>query len=224
MNSLFLLIFTIIMFIGFVFAKKFFGKNALFVIGIGCVIGANLYNANDFPIALGNLILGIDSVVYTLFVFSVIVMYVYFGKTAMREVLYCAVGSIFLTSLLSFSGNFFQVGITESSFYSSLYYFFSILGTVAAIEVMILVFDKLKSKNVNIYFNIAVALIIASLLNTAIYYGLSYFAFGGLGDAFVPALLGSYVGKGISLLFCLGAYYLGTFLDKREKPEKAEKI
>ena len=100
------------MFIGFVFAKKFFGKNALFVIGIGCVIGANLYNANDFPIALGNLILGIDSVVYTLFVFSVIVMYVYFGKTAMREVLYCAVGSIFLTSLLSFSGHFSQVGIT----------------------------------------------------------------------------------------------------------------
>lgn len=216
MNSLFLLIFTIIMFIGFIFAKKFFGKNALFVVGIGCVIGANLYNANDFPIALGNMVLGIDSVVYTLFVFSVITMYIYFGKTAMREVLYCAVGSIFLTALLSFSGNFFQVGITENSFYSFLYYFFSILGTIVAIEVMILVFNKLKNKNINIYFNITIALIIASLLNTAIYYGLSYFAFGGLGDAFLPVLLGSYVGKGVSLLFCLGAYYLGTVLDKKK--------
>lgn len=204
------------MFVSFVFAKKFFGKNALFVIGIGCVIGANLYNANAFPIEMGSLILGIDSVVYTLFVFSVITMHTYFGKKAMREVLYCAVGSIFLTALLSFSGNFFQVGITESGVYSFLYYFFSILGTIVAIEIMILVFDKLKKKNVNIYLNIAIGLVIASLLNTAIYYGLSYFAFGGLGDAFVPVLVGSYLGKGISLLFCLGAYYLGTVLDKRK--------
>ena len=216
-NIYFFLLFTIIMFVGFIFAKKFFGKNALFVIGIGSVIGANIYNANAIPIQLGGLILGIDSVVYTLFVFSAIIMHLYYGKYSMREVLYSAVGSIFLTSLLSFTGNAFQVGVTDAVIYNSLSYFFSILGTVVAIEIMIYIFDKLKKKNINIYLNIAIGLVIASLVNSAIYYGLAFLAFGGLGDVFVQTLAGSYVGKGISLLFCLGAYYFGTLLDKRKK-------
>lgn len=216
MEIIFFLLFTLVMFLAFVFAKKFFGKNALFVIGIGSVIGANIYNANAFPIELGGLILGIDSVVYTLFVFSIIVMHIYYGKFSMREVLYSAVGSIFLTSLLAFTGNAFQVGVTDAVIYNALYYFFSILGTVVAIEVMIYLFDILKKKNLNIYLNIAVGLILASLINTAIYYGLSYVAFGGLGDVFVQTLAGSYVGKALSILFCLGAYFFGTLLDKQK--------
>ena len=71
-NIMVLILFTVLMFIIFVIARKMFGKNALFVIGIGSVIGANLYNANDFPIAIGNLVFGIDSIIYTLFVFSIL--------------------------------------------------------------------------------------------------------------------------------------------------------
>ncbi|MDD2227633.1 MAG: hypothetical protein PHH71_03560 [Clostridia bacterium] len=189
--------------------------------GIGCVIGANLYNANDFPIQVGNLVFGIDSIVYTVFVFSILLAYIDYGNKLMKEVLYCSAGSILLTALLALSGNFFQVGLTDSVLLNFFYYFFSLIGTLAAIYLMIYVYKKLENK-INIYLNIAIALVIASIINSAVYFGLSFIMVGGLGGAFLQTLVGSYIGKTISLCFCLVAFYILNLI-KQKNIVKTEK-
>jgi len=213
-NLLFFVIFLILLFIIFIIAKHLFGANALFVLGIGCVIGANLYNSNAFPIQVGNLVFGIDSIVYTVFVFSILLAYIDYGKKLMKEVLYCSAGSILLTALLALSGNFFQVGLTDSVLLSFLYYFFSLIGTLAAIYLMMYVYKRLENK-INIYLNIAIALMVASIVNSAVYFGLSFIMAGGLGDAFLLSLAGSYIGKTISLCFCLATFYILNFIKQK---------
>ncbi|MDD2445817.1 MAG: hypothetical protein PHX09_03300 [Clostridia bacterium] len=223
-NIMVLILFTVLMFIIFVIARKMFGKNALFVIGIGSVIGANLYNANDFPIAIGNLVFGIDSIIYTLFVFSILSMYMEYGMQSMRDALYSAAGSILLTGLLAFGGYYFQAGITNAMILNFGSYFFSLIGTVVAIELMIWVYKKLNLK-INIYLNIAIGLALASLVNSMIYYGLSFLFIGSTSEVFLQALIGSYIGKGFCIILCLLAFYIGKLWDKyteRKKPKTIE--
>jgi hypothetical protein len=222
-NVAVLILFTFIMFTIFITTRKMFGKNALFVIGIGSVIGANLYNANDFPIVIGNLVFGIDSVIYTLFVFSILSMYIEYGMQSMRDALYSAAGSIVLTGLLSFSGYYFQSGITNAMVLNFCSYLFSLMGTIIAIELMIWLFKRLKPK-INVYLNIAIGLILATLVNSIIYYGLSILFIGSTSQVFLQALIGSYIGKGFCIILCLIAFYIGKLWDNHTKKSNSETL
>ena len=89
----------------FILAKHFWGKDALFVIGIGGAIGANIYNINSYPLQIGNFIFGFDSIIYTFFIFCLLVMLINYGKESFNSILYSSVGSIFISAFFCW---FFQ--------------------------------------------------------------------------------------------------------------------
>ena len=93
----FYLIFLVSIFFILGVALKIFPKDASFTIAIGAVIGANIYNSSAYPIEIGGLVFGIDSIVYTIFAFCLLFMYIFYGKKDMKVVLYTSMFSIFFT-------------------------------------------------------------------------------------------------------------------------------
>lgn len=217
MSILFFLVFLLVMIALTIIARYFWGKDALFVVGIGCVIGANIYNSTTFPIELGVLTFGFDSVLYTVFSFCMIVMYIDYGRSSFNTLLYSSISSILLSSFFLFVANLSSFGFSVGLLLSFLSYIFSIIGTFAAIWVMRCVFDALQKRNVNIYVNLLVCLFLASLINSLIYFGLTFVVQLNLGDEFWFSLLGSYVGKFVTIGFCLFAYFLNQVLQKRRQ-------
>lgn len=209
MNSiLFFSIFIIVCFLIVAVAIRFFPKDATFTIAIGAVIGANIYTALTYPIEMFGITFGIDSIVYTLFLFCLLLMHESYGKKSMRVVLYTALFSIFFTAFLFFMGNLSQGGYSNALLVTFLSYIFSIVGTFCAAWVMIWLYDKFKYAGLNVYINFLIVILLASLVNTVIYFGLSFLIAGQVVENFVLLMAGSYIGKFVASLLCLVVFAL----------------
>ncbi|MFQ6749288.1 MAG: VUT family protein [Clostridia bacterium] len=205
---LFFSIFTILCFLIVGVAIRFFPKDATFTIAIGAVIGANIYTSLAYPISIGGITFGIDSIVYTLFLFCLLLMHESFGKKNMRVVLYTALFSIFFTAFLFFMGNLSQGGYSNALMMNFLSYLFSIIATFCAAWVMIWLYDKFKLAGLNIYLNFLIVILLASLVNTMIYFGLSFLLTSLVVENFLLVLVGSYIGKFVASMCCLGVFAL----------------
>lgn len=214
---LFFAIFTVVCFLIVGVAIRCFPKDAVFTIAIGAVIGANIYTSLAYPIEIFGITFGIDSIVYTLFLFCLLVMHESFGKKDMKVVLYTALFSIFFTAFLFFMGNLSQSGFSTTLLVNFLSYIFSILGTYCAALVMIWLYDKFKSAGLNVYLNFLIVILLASLVNTIIYFGLSFAISGLVVENFLLLFVGSYIGKFLASLCCLVVFALHRHWQKRKK-------
>lgn len=215
----FYLIFLVSIFFILGVALKIFPKDASFTIAIGAVIGANIYNASAYPIEIGGLVCGIDSIVYTIFAFCLLFMYIFYGKKDMKVVLYTSMFSIFFTAFLFLMGNISQTGYTDAVMLSFLSYLSSILATYLAVHAMVWVFQKLRSKNTNIFLSILVALIVVLVVNSTVYFGLSVACGAYSVSNFWATLGGSFVGKFIASMCCLVIF---AFHYKKKKVERGK--
>ena len=208
-NLLFFITFVIVCFGVVCVAISLFKKDAIFTLSIGAVIGANVYNIGSYPVEIGKLVFGMDGVVYTIFLFCLLIMLIDYGKKDMHLVLYTAMFSIFFTALLAFFGSYLQNGaITESQIWSTLSYIFSILGTYVAVICMMFLYQKLRSKNFNNTLAFIACLLIGNLINSIIYFGLTFVVTGSLGENFVYSLMGSFITKFLSTLICAVVYFV----------------
>lgn len=200
-----------------VVGMRFFPKDSIFTIAISTVIGANIYNSLDYPVQILGLQFGLDSVIYTIFLFCVLVMFIDYGKKNMLVVLYTSIFCILFTEFLFFFGKFSQSGYSAELMSSVVSYAFSAFATLLAVLAMCWVFNFLRKKNLNTYINILIALFIGALVNSSIYFGLSTLVMGRI-DGLGIMLLGSYIGKFVASGLCLVAYALHlVFRNKRKK-------
>ena len=200
---LFFVIFLVCVFFILGVALRLFPKDAAFTIAIGAVIGSNIYNCSAYPIEIGGLVFGIDSIVYTIFAFCLLFMHIFYGKKDMKVVLYTSMFSIFFTAFLFFMGNISQSGYTDGIMLNFLSYLSSILATYLAVFAMVWVYEKLRGKNINIFLCIFVSLLVVSLVNSAVYFGLSVACGAFTPTNFLISLAGSYIGKLIASACCL---------------------
>lgn len=195
----FYILFFLVCFAILIVAKYAFHKDGIFTLAIGAVIGANVYNVGNFPVPIGPFIFGMDAVVYTIFLFCVLSMYVEYGKASFKTLLYTALFSIFFSAMLSTFGQYLKTGsFTEEITWTGLSYLSSIIATFTCCWCMVSVYDFLKRKNCNFYLNIVISLILASMINSTIYFGLTFLFTGDLGDDFARSLFSSYIVKAIS--------------------------
>lgn len=221
MNPILLLvIFTVCVFGILLIAKSFFHKSTIFTIAIGAIIGANIYNVGAYPIAIGGLVFGFDSIIYTVFALCVLLMFMDYGKHAMKVVLYTALFSLFFTALLAFFGSYSQSGISSGLIWNTLSYLNSIIATFIAVWAMIFAFNWLKKRKVNKYVNITIVMLLCAILNSIVYFGLTFIYSGTLGDTFMLTLAGSYIGKAIATALCLVVVYLDNLWKKHHKKKQ----
>lgn len=207
MEFLYLVLTSFISYGALVLTNRFFGKDAIFVIGIGSAIASNVYNVGNYPIYVGNLIFGIDSVVYTLFIFCIFLCYKYYGKKDALCLLFSALGSLLFTSILQFIASWATFGFGKEIVWGFASYIISIVATLVALLISLKLFEILENKKVNIFINIAIAILIASLINSTIYFG-CVTIINGVYDNFISMLIGSYIGKTMCLILSLITYLI----------------
>ena len=199
-------------FIAFIFitiVRKWHDYALLFTIAIGFAVNANIYNGITTPVMLGNLVFSIDSILYTGFMFAVIVCAKEYGSIKAKVLTSSTIAAILVSAFIEFFAKVSSFGY-ETAFLSSLMgYIYSSIGTFLGVWAMLYIFDKLEAKNVNVYINFIICIIISSLINSAIYYGLTGITIGAI-DNIIYILLGSYIGKIFSLLLGMGSYYINT--------------
>ena len=204
MNFIFLILFCIFGYGTLVLGSLKWKNSILYTVAIGCVVNANIFNSVDYPISIGNLVFGMNSVIYVLFLFSILIMYIDFGKKNAITLIICSIGGIAFASIIQLLTNIASNGFQIKYVYDLIAYFASCISSFVAGLILIKLFDYFKQKKFNIYLNIGVNLIIASLVDSIIYYIITLsIKISVLSLEFWLSLLSLYLGKLISIFFAL---------------------
>ena len=196
--------------LGFVFItliRKRFDYAMLFTIAIGFAINANLFNALTTPIYCGPLVFSIDSIFYTGFMFCIVVCAIEYGVRKAKILTSSAIAAILLSAVIEFLARISSTGFQSEYLLNLCSYVFSAIGTFAGVWLMLFVFEKLQAKKLNIYLNIVICLLIASIVNTSIFYIFTIITTKDITNL-TYMLIGSYVGK----IFCIGLSLLSFFV------------
>ena len=223
MDFLFLVLTAVLVFVILIVSNRFWGKDALFVVGIGCAIGSNIYNVGDYGIVIGNLVFGIDSVIYTVFVFVVLLCLKNYDEKSAFTLLYSAMGSIMLSALLVFIASWASAGFASNLIWGFVSYLISVIATFAALFSTIKLFKYFESKNLNVYLNFLINVLIASFINSLIYFG-AVAIISGFEENFLGQLGASYIGKLMSTAFSLLTYFICTKLPYKKIDENDNQI
>lgn len=223
MDFLFLVLTAVLVFAILIVSNRFWGKDALFVVGIGCAIGSNIYNVGDYGIVIGNLVFGIDSVIYTVFVFVVLLCLKNYDEKSAFTLLYSAMGSIMLSALLVFIASWASAGFASNLIWGFVSYLISVIATFAALFTTFKLFKYFEGKNLNVYLNFLINVLIASFINSLIYFG-AVAIISGFEENFLGQLGASYIGKLMSTAFSLLTYFICTKLPYKKIDENDNQI
>lgn len=211
MNALYFIIFGIAMFLLPLIAYKKHRAVVIYALAIGGVVNANFYHSGVHPIDILGLTFGIDSVVYTLFVFCVILWYIQQGEGAAISITVSSIAAIVIAAVLQLSADLMSDGSSATEWKTFATFMLSSLASVAGVAAMLLVFRFIRGK-VSDYVLMAVGIAIVSFVNSNIYYPLAFVINGWEGSIW-QTLTPSYIGKALSLVLSLGTLFIMKKLD-----------
>lgn len=201
-----LLIIAIIAFVGTTFFRHWHDSDVLILVAIGTAINANIFNSNVMPIEFCGLTFGIDSVLYTLFMFMVIIKAKDYSVKSAKSMALTTICAILVSAIIELCAYWSFEGFTTEALYKFNSYIVSCIGTFAGIWAMLWLFQKLEKDKCNLFLNFALCVLLASIVNSFIYFGGMALVEGKLIENFAKMLLGSYIGKIASIILGLMCY------------------
>lgn len=192
-------------------------STALYALAIGGVVNSNFFNSTNYPIDCFGLPFGIDGIIYTLFIFCVIVMLIGEGRRSAYLLAISGVIAILFSAVMQLISELLSRGITDASWITFAGFMISAFSSVVAITVTIEVVNRLKEK-LNAYLLIIIGTVIATVINSGIYFPLAMLV-GGTSEGIGILLLTSFIGKAIALAISLLTYFFLTLIDKKAKKE-----
>ena len=187
--------------------RKWHDNAMLYTLAIGFAINANIFHAFSAPIYAGALVFSIDSILYTGFMFCVVISAIEYGTRNAKILTSSTIAAILLSAAIEFLARTSSTGYQTQYLTNFFSYFFSAVGTFAGVWIMLFAFEKLKNKKVNIYLNITICILISSIINSSIFYVFTILT-TGLIDNLIYILIGSYIGK----IFCIGLCTISYFI------------
>ena len=201
----------VLAFIGFTLItviRKWYDQAMLYTIAIGCAINANIYNAINAPMYMGDIIFSIDSVLYTCFMFCVIVCAIEYGVRKAKIMTSATIAAILLSAVIEQLAKMSTNGFNSEYLVNLSGYVFSAVGTFAGVWLMLAVYDRQSKKEMNVYVNMINCLLISSIVNTTIFYIFTRLTADNT-TTLTYMLLGSYLGK----VFCIALSLLSFFIN-----------
>ena len=193
MSIYILILFAFVAFAFLVVARKKYDYAMLFTIAIGCGVNANIYNSVSAPVMVGPVYFSIDSILYTLFMFTVIICAKDYDIRRAKILTSSALAAILVSAVIEFFAGWSSVGYSDTLLIKFIGYLASAVGTFAGVWAMLAMFKKMDSKaNINLTFIICVLL--ASIINSTIYYS-GVIAVSGRIENLFYILAGSAIGK-----------------------------
>ena len=217
-----LIIVAFVCFGGLLLVRAVWGRNGVFVLGIGGVVGSNVYHIGDYPIIEGNFVWGIDSIIYTLFLVCVMVLAMDKHEKSAYVLMYSGIGSILFNAMLQFFASWGSSGIETGVIYGLISNALSAFATFLAVYLVLKLPKILKTKHWNDYFIMILCIVLASIINSLIYYGGIALVEGGFDANFGWTLLSSYLGKALALTFAIIMWAFSKLIDKKRNINNKE--
>ena len=197
----------------------------LLAVAIGCAVNANIFNPLTAPIMVGPLTFSIEIVLYTLFMYTIVVRILDYGYNDAKRMTFTSIAAILISAFIELVAKLMIGGFSALTFKEFSYYLFSSAGTVLGVWLAVLITIQCRKKNISCYFIIPLAIAAASIVH-------AIFFFGGIAlvnlkfDIYsAQQALGTIIGKAV----CIALSVLCYFINKKYwKPlnliEKEEKI
>ena len=182
----------------------------LIAVAIGCAVNANIFNPLTAPIHVGSFTFSIETVLYTLFMYTIVVRILDYGYGEAKRMTFTSVAAIIISAIIELFARLMMNGFTVDNFREFSYYIFSSIGTVLGVWLMVFITIWMRKKGASSYLIIPVAIATSSIVH-------AIFFFGGIAlvnwdysiYSFVESL-GTIIGKTI----CIGLSVLCYFINK----------
>ena len=188
--------------------RKWIDIPTLLSVAIGCAVNANIFNPITYPIQLGSLVFSIEIVLYTLFMYTIVVRILDYGYNAAKVMTFTSVAAIIISAFIELVANLANTGFTAESFKAFSYYLFSCIGTVIGVWVMVFLTIQLRKKNVSAYIILPLAIIVSSIIHSIFFYG--GIALVSLNFSVYSAYqaLGTIIGKAVCIALSVLCYFI----------------
>lgn len=219
MNLLYLSIFGLLLYSAVLIGGKKFRTTCLYALAIGGAVNANYFHAGNYPIDVLGYSFGIDSIIYNLFVFCVIIMLFQYGKKQAYTLSFSSIIAVMFAALYQFLADIFSNGYNLQAWRGFIDFTCSSIASVivvfALIETIELLRNKTKLKNQ--YILLVVGMLIGTMINTPIYYTFQSLVNGRI-ENITELVITSYLGKAMTIIFALiGLYFLNAYDKKFHK-------
>ena len=183
-------------------------------VAIGCAVNANLFTPLSYPIVLGEFTFSFEIVLYTLFMYTIVVRILDYGYEDAKKMTFTAVAAIIISAIIELFVESAKQGFVADVFRDFAVYLFSSLGTIVAVWVVILITIHLRKKNVSSYIIIPLVLAISCLIHAVFYYGGYSLVMWKSGIYTLKMSLGTVIGKAICIALSVFCYFINQKLWK----------
>ena len=139
----FFIVMAIVIFAFMTFIRKWHDYSLLFTLAIGFVVNANIFTASNVPVYLGNIVFAIDSILYTGFMFAIIICAREYGIRKAKILTSACIAAILVSAGIEFMANVSSLGYKTEFLYNTLSYVYSALGTFIGVWLMLFLYQKL---------------------------------------------------------------------------------
>ena len=198
---------------------KKFKATALYALAIGGVVNANFFHAGAYPVDCFGLPFGIDSLIYTLFAFCVMVTLLHETKKSAYLLAASSIIAILFSACMQLVAELFTLGSTSEVWKTFATFLISAGASVIAVIVAVEIIDRLQGK-CNVYLRMMIGIVMITVLNSCIYCPLTMLI-NTLPDQIWLYLAASFIGKLIALGYSVLTLF---FMEQKEKRLKKEQI
>ena len=197
----------------------------LLAVAIGCAVNANIFNSLTSPIIVGEFTFSIEIVLYTLFMYTIVVRILDYGYNDAKRMTFTSVAAIIISAFIELIAKLMSFGFTAQTFVEFSYYLFSSVGTILGVWLMVIITIQFRKMNLSSYLIIPVAIATSSIVHSIFFFGGIALVNWDFGIYSVYKALGTIIGKAVCILLSILCYSINQ---KYWKPlnliEKEEKI
>ena len=172
----------------------------LIAVAIGCAVNANIFTPLNSGVEVGPLVFSIEAVLYTLFMYTIVVRILDYGYSEAKRMTFTSVAAIIISAIIELIAALSTNGASVETFRLFSYYIFSSIGTIAGVWVAIAIVIALRKKNVSCYVIIPLAIAVSTVIHAVFYYG----GYSLINWNFTAYTLNMFLGTVIGKAVCVG--------------------
>ena len=191
--------------------RRWLDVPTLIGVAIGCAVNANLFTPLNYPVVVGELTFSIESILYTLFMYTVVIRILDYSYDDAKKLALTSVAAIIISAIIELVALLAKDGFQTVVFQNFAVYLFSSIGTIIGVWLMVFFTIGLKKRRVSSYIIIPIVMAVSCIIHALVYYGGMSLVFWEGGIYTFKMALGTIIGKAA----CIGLGVLCYFINQK---------
>ena len=180
----------------------------LIAVAIGSAVNANIFNPLTAPVQLGPFVFSIEIILYTLFMYTIVVRILDYGYQAAKTMTFTSIAAIIISAIIELVANLASKGLDIDSLKLFSYYLFSSIGTIFGVWLMVFITIKCRNESISSYLIIPLAIVASSLVHAVFFYGGIALVEWKFDLYQLSTFLGTLIGKTVCIGLCVLCYFI----------------